>query len=174
MNKIILLMTIVASTCAMAAFEAIQIPTGGQTIYAPGKVARIEVVSSVAAGKATVKRVSPVMRVTDVIETYATTNTTYTTVYSNSLAQVITNVSPYITRKFDANLISYTTNNVVTSYAITNAVPKASTFVTNNVADEITCSGGIGGASPNDKWILPGEKLIYSGTATGVTVILER
>lgn len=174
MNKILTLMMIVASTCAMAAFEAIQIPTGGQTIYAPGKVARIEVVSSVAAGKATVKRVSPVVGVTNVVDIYITTNTTYTTVYSNSLAQVITNVSPYITRKFDANLISYTTNNVVTTSAITNAIPMASTFVTNNVASEITCSGGIGGSSPEDKWILPGEKLIYSGTATGVTVILER
>lgn len=174
MNKILTLMMIVASSCAMAAFEAIQIPTGGQTIYAPGKVARIEVVSSVAAGKATVRRVSPVVGVANVVDTYVTTNTTYTTVYSNSLAQVVTNVSPYITMQFDANLISYTTNSVVTSYAITNALPRASAAVTNNVADEITCSGGVGGASPEDKWILPGEKLIYSGTATGVTVILER
>ncbi len=56
----------------------------------------------------------------------------------------------------------------------TNSLPGATALVTNNVASEISCSGGVGGTSPEDKWILPGEKLIYSGTATGVTVILER
>lgn len=159
---------------ARASYEVLQLSSASdQTVHEPAKIARVEIVSSTATGKATVKRVSPVQILRNHIDTYTKTNYTYTTVYSNGV-NVVTNVSPYITRHFTTPPISYTTNIVVSSYAITNSVPGATAAITNAVTEEITCSGGYGGASPSDKWLVPGDKLFYSGDATGVTVILER
>lgn len=159
---------------ARASYEVLQLSNASdQTVHAPAKIARVEIVSSKATGKATVKRVSPVTTVGSHIDTYTKTTYTYTTVYSNGV-NVVTNTSPYITRHFATPPISYTTNAVVSTYAITNSVPGATAAITNAVTEEITCSGGYGGASPSDKWIVPGDRLFYTGNATGVTVILER
>lgn len=165
---------VLAATVAQASYEVIQLSSSSdQTVLEPAKIARVEIVSSVASGKATVKRVSPVVRVGNRVDTYATTNYTYTTVWSNG-TQVVTNTTPYLTRRFAVPPISYTTNLVVSSYSITNAVPGSTAALTNAVTDEITCSSGYGSATPSDKWVLPGDRLFYTGSATGVILILER
>lgn len=159
---------------AQASYEVIQLSNSSdQTVLEPGKIARVEIVSSVASGTATVKRASPVVTVGNHVDTYTKTNFTYTTVWSNG-TEVVTNTTPYLTRRFTVPPISYTTNLVVSSYSITNAVPGSSAALTNAVTEEITCSSGYGSATPSDKWILPGDRLFYSGTATGVTLIIER
>ena len=44
-----------------------------------------------------------------------------------------------------------------------------------NTLSSITCSGGVGSDAPSGKWVLPGDVLLWDGTAKGrVTVILER
>lgn len=85
---------------ARASYEVLQLSNASdQTVHAPAKIARVEIVSSTATGKATVKRVSPVTTVGSHIDTYTKTTYTYTTVYSNGV-NVVTNTSPYITRHF--------------------------------------------------------------------------
>ena len=163
-----------AAIAAQASYEVIQLSSSSdQTVLEPGKIVRVEIVSSVASGTATVKRASPVITVGDHVDTYTTTNFTYTTVWSNG-TEVVTNTTPYRTRRFTVPPISYTTNLVVSSYSITNAIPGSAAALTNSVTEEITCSSGYGSASPSDKWVLPGDRLFYSGTATGVKLIIER
>ena len=36
-----------------------------------------------------------------------------------------------------------------------------------NTIDTLTCSSGVGAKSPSDKWIAPGAKVWFTGTANG-------
>ena len=72
-------------------------------------------------------------------------------------------------------LISATSNWVVRAYAVTNTFPCVTLCVTNALSSEITCSSGVGMATPNDKYVAPGDPIFFEGTAKGrVKVILTR
>ena len=143
--------------------------TPGAAVVAPGgKLAHIEAVSTVAAG--TVSVVSEATYETNAVEVVAlapVTNTTYALVYNDG-ASVVTNVTPYDVdfRYVGTNYLSYATNVVVTTPYRTNHVMRLGIAATNTL-DSLTCSGGIGSKSPEDKWISPGAKVWFTGTANG-------
>ncbi len=143
--------------------------TPGAAVVAPGgKLAHIEAVSTVAAG--TVSIVSEATYETNAVEVVAlapVTNTTYELVYADGSA-VVTNVTPYDVdfRYVGTNYLSYATNVVVTTPYRTNHVMRLGIAATNTL-DSLTCSGGIGSKSPEDKWIAPGAKVWFTGTANG-------
>ena len=122
--------------------------TPGAAFVAPGgKLAHVEAVSTVAAG--TVSVMSEVRIETNAVETVElapVTNTTYTLVYMDG-ATTVTNVTPYDVdfTYIGTNYVSYATNTVIT----------------------LTCSSGVGAKSPSDKWIAPGAKVWFTGTANG-------
>ena len=82
MKKLFIVLAIaLLGLCTQASYEVIQLSSSSdQTVLEPGKIARVEIVSSVASGTATVKRASPVVTVGNHVDTYTTTNFTYTTV----------------------------------------------------------------------------------------------
>lgn len=49
----------------------------------------------------------------------------------------------------------------------TNAVETVELAPVTNTIDTLTCSSGIGSKSPEDKWIAPGAKVWFTGTAKG-------
>lgn len=168
---------ILAATAANAAIEALSLPTGDTYANtAGGKVLEIRVLSTEAAGTASVKAESRLVRMVDEVTTTYATNVTYSLVYSNG-TEVVTNTVAVDYSPFPSGMryISYTTNTLVTTTSITNLVPSAVLTVTNAVGTTVTCSGGVGKANPENAFIEPGENLFIDGTASGrVTLILER
>ncbi|MBR2837414.1 MAG: hypothetical protein IKE55_01380 [Kiritimatiellae bacterium] len=163
-----------AATAALAA--VIELVPGSAAIAPGGKLAHIEAVSTVAAG--TVSVVSEVRIETNAVETVElapVTNTTYRLVYKDGAATV-TNVTdrPVDFTYIGTNYVSYATNTVVTTGHVTNSVMKLALAATNTV-DTLTCSSGIGAKSPSDKWLAPGAKVWFTGTAKGrVFLYIER
>ena len=143
--------------------------TPGAAFVAPGgKLAHVEAVSTVAAG--TVSVMSEVRIETNAVETVElapVTNTTYALVYRDGAA-IVTNVTPYDVdfTYIGTNYLSYATNVVVTTPYRTNHVMRLGIAATNTL-DTLTCSSGIGAKSPEDKWIAPGAKVWFTGTANG-------
>ena len=143
--------------------------TPGAAFVAPGgKLAHVEAVSTVAAG--TVSVMSEVRIETNAVETVAlapVTNTTYTLVYMDGAATV-TNVTPYDVdfTYIGTNYVSYATNTVIKTPTFSRDV-MALVLAATNTIDTLTCSSGIGSKSPEDKWIAPGAKVWFTGTAKG-------
>ena len=175
MNK---LFTIAFSLFAAVAFgDVIGIPDGGTAaVRAGGRVARVEVLSSVAAGTATVKRIQTLETNATEITVQSFTNVTYMLVYSNG-TETVTNVTLRDQSAYLSGLdyISYWTNRTVRTVAETNTVPALALTATNAVGSQVTCSGGVGGATVSDAWVTAGDLLFFEGTAKGrVTVFIER
>ena len=143
--------------------------TPGAAVVAPGgKLAHVEAVSTVAAG--TVSVMSEVRIETNAVETVElapVTNTTYTLVYRDG-ATTVTNVTPYDVdfTYIGTNYVSYATNTVIKTPTLSRDV-MALVLAATNTIDTLTCSSGIGSKSPEDKWIAPGAKVWFTGTANG-------
>ena len=143
--------------------------TPGAAFVAPGgKLAHVEAVSTVAAG--TVSVMSEVRIETNAVETVElapVTNTTYTLVYMDG-ATTVTNVTPYDVdfTYIGTNYVSYATNTVIQTPTLSRDV-MALVLAATNTIDTLTCSSGIGSKSPEDKWIAPGAKVWFTGTAKG-------
>lgn len=146
----------------------IELAPGTACVAPGGKLAHVEAVSTVAAG--TVSVMSEVRIETNAVETVAlapVTNTTYTLVYMDGAAPV-TNVTPYDVdfAYIGTNYVSYATNTVVKTPTRSRDV-MALVIAATNTIDTLTCSSGIGAKSPTDKWIAPGAKVWFTGTAKG-------
>ena len=133
-----------------------------------GRLAHIEAVSTVAAG--TVSVMSEVRIETNAVETVElapVTNTTYALVYRDGAA-IVTNVTPYDVdfTYIGTNYLSYATNVVVTTPYRTNHVMRLGIAATNTL-DTLTCTSGVGAKSPSDKYLAPGAKVWFTGTANG-------
>ncbi len=155
-------------TLALLLAAIIELVPGSSAIAPGGKLAHIEAVSTVAAG--TVSVVSEATYETNAVEVVAlapVTNTTYALVYADG-ASVVTNVTPYDVdfTYIGTNYLSYATNVVVTTPYVTNHVMRLALAATNTL-DTLTCSSGTGAKSPEDKWIAPGAKVWFTGTAKG-------
>ena len=171
------LAVVLTSICVFAQRDSLTVLRNMPTnVRDAGKVAHVEVLSSVSSGTATVKRVRELTALRDDITTTYATNTTYSLVYSNG-TDIVTNTVAIDYSPFPANMqyISYTTNVNVTATSVTNIVPYIAATVTNDLCETITCSGGVGSKDPTGKYIFPGDKVFFTGTATGkVEIILER
>ena len=143
--------------------------TPGAAVVAPGgKLAHIEAVSTVAAG--TVSVMSEVRIETNAVETVElapVTNTTYALVYRDG-AEIVTNVTPYDVdfTYIGTNYLSYATNVVVTTPTRSRDVMALALAATNTL-DTLTCTSGVGAKSPSDKYLAPGAKVWFTGTAKG-------
>lgn len=143
--------------------------TPGAVETAPGgKLAHIEAVSTVAAG--TVQVMSEVRIETNAVETVyldPVTNTTYTLIYLDG-ATPVTNVTDYAVdfTYIGTNFVSYATNTVVKTPSYERDV-MALVLAATNTIDSVTCSSGLGAKSPTDKWVAPGAKVWFTGTAKG-------
>lgn len=151
------------------------LPGGVTRVYEAGRVAHVEVLSSVSNGTAAVKRVRELVALRDDVTTTYSTNVTYTLSYSNG-TEIVTNTVDVDYSPFAAGMryISYATNTTVTATSVTNVVPYVATCVTNDLCESITCTGGVGSAALTNKFVFPGDKIFFTGTAKGkVEIIVE-
>lgn len=165
--------------CAIASVDTVTIANGESVeVSYSAKVARIEVLSSVAAGTATVKAEKILLASETRTADTVTTNFTYVSISTNDTGLCTTNVTSFDQAPFlppAPFLQSYVTNATVTTVTATNVVPIVSATVTNAVGTTLTCSGGFASQSPADTYLVPGDVLSFTGTATGkVTLILEK
>ncbi len=163
------LLTAVFLAFALGSSAAVvELLPGSTATVRGGKLAHVEAISTVAAGTVSVAAES--LYYTNGVEVVSlppVTNTTYKLVYTDG-ATVVTNVTttPVDFRYIGSNYTSYTTNVVVTTPSVTNDVMLLAIAKT-NVVDTLTCASGIGGSSPEDKWIPRGAKVWFTGTAKG-------
>ena len=164
--------TMLASAFAALAIVAnavvVELVPGYAATAPGGKLAHVEAISTVAAG--TVSVMSESLWRTNALEVVAlppVTNVTYSLVYKDG-AQTVTNVTAEAVdfTYIGTNYVSYATNTVITTGYATNEVTRLALAATNTV-DTLTCSSGIGAKSPSDKWIAPGAKVWFTGTAKG-------
>ena len=177
MKRLALLICAALSLAVLADTEVVTVSDGEAAWnHRGGKVAQIHVLSSVASGTATLKSESKLWGTRDEVTDLSSSNFVWTVVWSNGV-DVVTNkstVAPYPLPPARA-LISATSNWVVRAYAVTNTFPCVTLCVTNALSSEITCSSGVGAATPNDKYVAPGDPIFFEGTAKGrVKVILTR
>lgn len=163
------MLTAVSLASALAAQAVVvELVPGSAATVPGGKLAHVEAISTVAAG--TVSVVSESLYYTnavDVVTLDPVTNTTYQLVYMDG-STTVTNVTsrPVDFTYIGDNYVSYATNVVVVTPAVTNDCVKLALAATNTV-DSLTCSSGIGAKSPSDKWLAPGAKVWFTGTAKG-------
>lgn len=155
-------------TLALLLAAIIELVPGSSAIAPGGKLAHIEAVSTVAAG--TVSVMSEVRIETNAVETVElapVTNTTYALVYMDG-ATTVTNVTPYDVdfTYIGTNYLSYATNVVVTTPTRSRDVMALALAATNTL-DTLTCTSGVGAKSPSDKYLAPGAKVWFTGTAKG-------
>ena len=175
MKRLALLICAALSLAVLADTEIVSI-TDGEAAWnhRGGKVAQIHVLSSVASGKATLKSESKLWGTREEITDLSSSNFVWTVVWSNGV-DVVTNVSTVAPYPLPSALVSATSNWVVRAYAVTNTLPCVTLCVTNALSSEITCSSGVGTATPNDKYVAPGDPIFFEGTAKGrMKVILTR
>lgn len=170
--------TLLASA-ALAAFAVVasvlELVPGKSTVADGGKLEHVEAISTVAAGTVAVKTETQCWtNAVEVTELAPVTNITYVLVYSNGV-NVVTNSSPSPVdfRYIGNNYISYETNTVVFTPAITQSVLRVALTVTNTVSS-LTCADGVGTNSPSDAWIAPGAKVWFEGTAKGRVWLFTR
>lgn len=173
----IALLTIVATVVANAGIDSIQVVSTPGKIHDSVKVVEAHVLSSVAAGTASVKAVRKLYAdEPSVVELDPVTNITYQLIYKDGQTTV-TNDTPYDVdfRYIGTNYVSYATNVVITTPAVTNLVRTLKLCSTNEILS-VTCSGGIGKGSPaSTTYLEPGVELFFTGTAKGtVDLIVER
>lgn len=173
----IALLTIVATVVANAGIDSIQVVSAPGKIHEAVKVVEAHVLSSVAAGSCSVKAVRKLYAdEPSVVELDPVTNITYQLIYKDGQTTV-TNVTPYDVdfRYIGTNYVSYTTNVVITTPAVTNIVRTLKLCSTNEILS-VTCSGGVGKGSPaSTTYLEPGVELFFTGTAKGtVDLIVER
>ena len=163
---------------ANAAVETVEIAPGGEwTVDAPCRLAAVRAASSVAAGTVTLQGVTALEVTSNVTETVTATDILWQRVLTN-LTETVTNTYPgqvVYTPAPPWRLASegWVTN--TTSATVTRLVKTGETLSLTNSLASLTCSGGLGAASPTNAWLVAGERVVTSGTAKGkVFLVLER
>jgi hypothetical protein len=163
-----MLASVFAALCFAASAAVVELVPGYAATVPGGKLAHVEAISTVAAG--TVSVTSEALYYTnalEVVELPPVTNTTYSLVYKDGDATV-TNVTAEAVdfTYIGTNYVSYATNTVIQTPTLSRDV-MALVLAATNTIDTLTCSSGIGSKSPEDKWIAPGAKVWFTGTAKG-------
>ena len=163
-----MLASLLAALAVSSSAAVLELVPGSSRTVNGGQLAHVEAISTVAAG--TVSVVAESTYYTNGVEVVALppiTNVTYTLIYKDG-ATTVTNVTtePVDFRYIGTNYVSYATNTVVVTPAVTNDVQLLALAITNTL-DTLTCSDGIGAKSPADAWIAPGAKVWFTGTAKG-------
>ena len=163
---------------AMADIASVDIAAGGSwTVDAPCRLAAVRAVSSVASGTVALSGVSALDVTSNAVETVTDVSVVWT--------RVLTNGTTSVTNSYPGQVVytppppwllaseGWTTNTA--SRTVSRLVKTGETLSLTNSLSSFSCSGGLGSAAPTNCWLLPGEKVVSSGTAKGVlTLFLER
>ena len=161
---------------AVAGIGTVAVTMDGSVVTRAGKAVEVRAVSTVASGTAAVKYVREIWEQADEVVSTQRTNFTWTAVCEGG---AVTNTTSFYPKDWlywaGTNYVSFVTNTVVTTLSVTNRVPRLALAVTNDVAS-VTCSGGAGKASPaSTLYLLPGDRVFYTGTARGrVDIVTEQ
>ena len=145
-----MLASVFAALCFAASAAVVELVPGYAATVPGGKLAHVEAISTVAAG--TVSVTSEALYYTNALEVVELPPVTNVTTEAVDFTYIGT------------NYVSYATNVVVTTGYATNEVTRLAIAATNTI-DTLTCSSGVGAKSPSDKWIAPGAKVWFTGTA---------
>lgn len=133
-----------------------------------GALKYVQVFSAESSGTVALARVLSVNSYTNAVAITATTNTEFTVVWTNTVSHAVTtnvydNVNVH--KPIYCEILS---SNIVTSVtATTNTWPVLKEVVsTTETICSGSCSGGGYTNAPANVWLLPGEKLIFSGGAS--------
>ncbi len=174
--KRLLAIAALAALPLWAAKTILAIPNGGSvTVPLGGRLAYVRMLSTVGSGTCALKCAQELHTNETSIVSHSLTNVTYSLVYMDG-STTVTNVTEVDQSAGLAGLsyVSYTTNNVITTWSETNTVDAVALTVTNSLVS-ITCSGGAGIATPTNTYLLAGDRLFFEGTAKGrAHVIIER
>lgn len=175
MKNLILSLAVFGAFAATASIESQQLTSKGFVPRIGAKLIHVDVLSSTAAADIDVKSVSEIWATRNDITSVSTTNTYYQLVYSNGVNQVLTNITDYSQLPLPRGIgvMSYTTNDVVTTKVSTNKVDYISAVITNTLTS-VTCSSGRGYANPENTYIVPGDKVIPDGDDGRVILFLEK
>ena len=168
MKKIATLVAI--ALCAVAGASVVQYsPTPGAEFASTegGALKNVTVFSATAGGSVSLERVLAVNAYTNAVAINTSTSTTFTVVWTNITHHVVT------TNVYDTTAVTppvwcrvLSSNIVTTVTATTNTWPVLKETVTTN---ETICTGSLTGNlftnSPAGFYLLPGERLIFSGSA---------
>lgn len=177
MKKLAYILAALLALGSFGAVEVISVPGGaGVAPIVGGRLANVLVASTVADGTLALKSVATVYtNAEEVVDVYAT-NVTYSLVYSNG-TEVVTNTTPVDYSPFPAGMryLSYATNTAVTHVSSTTNAYAAVALVTTNDLASVTCSDHSGQAAPEGVYVVPGDRIFYTGTALGrVLLFIER
>jgi hypothetical protein len=177
MKRILLLSGLFASIAASAAIETVELPDGAEWEAPACRLAAVRAESSVAAGTVALAGVSALEVYTNATETVTTTEVLWRRVLTNDTQSVTNDYSGQVAYTPPPPWLvaseGWVTN--TSSRAVSRRVPTGETLFFTNALASVTCSGGKGLAAPTNAWLRAGDKLRWTGTASGrVTLFLER
>ena len=177
MKRILLLCCLLASIAASAAIETVELPAGAEWEAPACRLAAVRAESSVAAGTVALAGVSALEVFTNATQTVTSTEVLWRRVLTNDTQSVTNDYSGQVAYTPPPPWLvasqGWVTN--TSSRTVSRRVPTGETLLFTNALASVTCSGGKGFAAPTNAWIRAGDKLRWTGTASGrVTLFLER
>lgn len=178
MKKLLSIIALSISCAAFAAWETVELAPGGEwTVEAPCRLAAVRAASSVAAGTVALSGVYSLDVTSNATETVTTTDILWQRVLTNGTTSVTNTYSGQVVYTPPPNWLlaseGWVTN--TTSRTVSRQVKTGETLALTNSLASITCSSGLGSANPTNAWLVPGERVVTSGTAKGkVFLVLER
>ena len=177
MKRILLLSGLFVSIAATAAIETVELPAGAEWEAPACRLAAARAESSVAAGTVALVAVSALEVFTNATQTVTTTEVLWRRVLTNDTQSVTNDYSGQVAYTPPPPWLvaseGWVTN--TSSRTVSRRIPTGETRFFTNALASVTCSGGKGLAAPTNAWIRAGDKLRWTGTASGrVTLFLER
>lgn len=166
-----LLSIIALSLCGLAVAGVYQYSPAPGAEFASaegGKLVGVQVFSAVSSGSVKLDRVLSVNSYTNAVAITESTNTAFTVVWTNTVSHAVTtNTYDSVNVHTPLYCVVLSSNIVTTVTATTNEWPVLKEVVTaKQTLCSGTCSSGVYTNEPAGVWLLPGEKLIFSGAAT--------
>lgn len=168
MKKLASILALVA--CGIAAAGVVQYsPTPGEAFASAdgGALKSVQVFSATSGGTVKLERLLAVNAYTNAIAIHSSTSTAFTVVWTNTMHHIVT-TNTYDNTKVTppAWCLPLSSNTVVTISAITNTWPVLKETVTSNeTICTGTCTGNGYANTPAGIYIMPGDKLIFTGSA---------
>ena len=178
MKRLAFAIALAVSFAAHAAIETVELAAGGAwTVGAPCRLAAVRAVSSVASGTVALSGVSALDVTSNAVETVTDVSVVWTRVLTNGTAAVTNSYPGQVVYTPPPPWLlaseGWTTNTAART--VPRLVKTGETLLLTNSLASFSCSGGLGSAAPENCWLLPGERVVTSGTAKGVlTLFLER
>ena len=178
MKRLAFAIALAVSFAAHAAIGTVELAAGGAwTVGAPCRLAAVRAVSSVASGTVALSGVSALDVTSNAVETVTDVSVVWTRVLTNGTAAVTNSYPGQVVYTPPPPWLlaseGWTTNTAART--VPRLVKTGETLLLTNSLASFSCSGGLGSAAPENCWLLPGERVVTSGTAKGVlTLFLER